>query len=113
MTFSGPWFFWKNRLHPSQHSPLYCWFPHQRLIWFLARDNRNLYIGGIAVGVVNALRGLLIITLFCLENIRNVLLRVAVDHRKPCALNLQHDSMPLQEAMVVSVNIDRNAGDLI
>jgi hypothetical protein len=57
-------------------------------------------------GPVDVLCSSLVIACGCFENIRYELLRIAVNQRKPRALNLQHDLMALEKAMVIRVDID-------
>src|SRR4249920_1077986 len=45
------------------------------------------------------MRGLLIVLRLGHINIRYELLRIAIDQRKPCALNLDHQAMTLFESM--------------
>src|SRR6185369_14989742 len=54
------------------------------------------------------LRGGLEVGLFCLEDVRDKTLRIAIDHRKPRALHLDHDPVPTLERVVI-----RRKSDLV
>src|SRR5487761_61360 len=67
----------------------------------------HFHAGGILPRTVNPLRGFDVIARRRLKNIRHEFLRVAIDNREPRALHLPHDAMPLQEAMIVRVQVNR------
>src|SRR5438067_290243 len=54
----------------------------------------------------DALPGDLEVGVLRLEDVRHILLRVAVDQWEPGALHLHHDLVPLAETVVVAVQVD-------
>ena len=82
----------------------------------MGQPSRFLLAGGLAYwqhnmgrmppGSIDALRCDLEIFCLCLEDIGHKLLRIAVDEWEPCALDLNADSVALQEDMVRGVKID-------
>lgn len=54
-----------------------------------------------------------IIRVFCFENTRRELLGIAVNQRKPRALNLHHDLVPFLKGMISGMKIDAEVRRLI
>src|SRR6266571_4690792 len=55
---------------------------------------------------MDTLLGGLEVRVLGLEDVGYVLLRIAVDQGEPCALHLDHDLVPLAEAVVAPVQIE-------
>ena len=66
-----------------------------------SRKDRKLDIRRVCAGAVNALCCLLKVLVFGLEDVRDKLLRVAVDDREPRRLDLDHDPMSSQKHVVM------------
>src|SRR3977135_1339330 len=75
-------------------------------------DDRQRYSRGISPAAIDLLRRRAVIGVLGFEDVGDVGLRVAVDQRKPTALDLHHDPMALLEAVIAAVQVDHVLLDL-
>src|SRR5260370_5752433 len=71
----------------------------------------DLDAGRIALRTVNPVRGFLVVRFLGFEDIRDKGLRVAVDDRKPSALDLNHDAMTFFDDVVSRVKVNAKGSD--